>query len=77
MDLGSPLILKSLYHSWGKEMSDKDGWSALFWNNHDQPRALNRFVDIQNFRKEGATMLAASIHLSVGHLISIWARKSG
>lgn len=58
--------LKSLYHSWGKEMSDKDGWSVLFWNNHDQPRALNRFVDIQNFRKEGATMLAASIHLSRG-----------
>lgn len=58
--------LKSLYHSWGKEMSDKDGWSSLFWNNHDQPRALNRFVDIQNFRKEGATMLAASIHLSRG-----------
>ncbi|HGK3161464.1 TPA: alpha,alpha-phosphotrehalase [Streptococcus pneumoniae] len=58
--------LKSLYHSWCKEMSDKDGWSALFWNNHDQPRALNRFVDIQNFRKEGATMLAASIHLSRG-----------
>ncbi|CNU66291.1 alpha,alpha-phosphotrehalase [Streptococcus pneumoniae] len=58
--------LKSLYHSWGKEMSDKDGWSALFWNNHDQPRALNRFVDIQTFRKEGATMLAASIHLSRG-----------
>ena len=58
--------LKSLYHSWGKEMSDKGGWSALFWNNHDQPRALNRFVDIQNFRNEGATMLAASIHLSRG-----------
>ncbi|WP_100104187.1 alpha,alpha-phosphotrehalase [Streptococcus pseudopneumoniae] len=58
--------LKSLYHSWGKEMSDKEGWSALFWNNHDQPRALNRFVDIENFRKEGATMLAASIHLSRG-----------
>ena len=58
--------LKSLYHSWGKEMSDKDGWSALFWNNHDQPRALNRFVDIQSFLKEGATMLAASIHLSRG-----------
>ena len=58
--------LKSLYHSWGKEMSDKNGWSALFWNNHDQPRALNRFVAIQHFRKEGATMLAASIHLSRG-----------
>ena len=58
--------LKSLYHSWGKEMSNKGGWSALFWNNHDQPRALNRFVDVENFRNEGATMLAASIHLSRG-----------
>lgn len=58
--------LKRLYHSWGKEMSEQGGWSALFWNNHDQPRALNRFVDIQNFRNEGATMLAASIHLSRG-----------
>ena len=58
--------LKHLYHTWGKEMSDRGGWSALFWNNHDQPRALNRFVDIKNFRNEGATMLAASIHLSRG-----------
>ena len=33
--------LKRLYHTWGKEMSDRGGWSALFWNNHDQPRALN------------------------------------
>lgn len=58
--------LKRLFHTWGKEMSDHDGWSALFWNNHDQPRALNRFVDVQYFRNEGATMLAASIHLSRG-----------
>lgn len=58
--------LKRLFHTWSKEMSDHDGWSALFWNNHDQPRALNRFVDVQHFRNEGATMLAASIHLSRG-----------
>lgn len=58
--------LKRLFHTWSKEMSDHNGWSALFWNNHDQPRALNRFVDVKNFRNEGATMLAASIHLSRG-----------
>ena len=34
--------LKRLYHTWCKEMSERGGWSALFWNNHDQPRALNR-----------------------------------
>lgn len=58
--------LKTLFHTWGEEMSEGGGWSALFWNNHDQPRALNRFVDVEYFRNEGATMLAASIHLSRG-----------
>ena len=58
--------LKRLFHTWGEEMSVGNGWNALFYNNHDQPRALNRFVDIENFRNKGATMLAASIHLSRG-----------
>lgn len=58
--------LKTLFHTWNEEMSKANGWRALFLNNHDQPRALNRFVDVKHFRNEGATMLAASIHLSRG-----------
>lgn len=58
--------LKDLFHTWGEGMSQGNGWNALFWNNHDQPRALNRFIDVKNFRNEGATMLAAAIHLSRG-----------
>ncbi|WP_161979066.1 alpha,alpha-phosphotrehalase [Streptococcus sp. S784/96/1] len=58
--------LRSLFHTWGEGMSQGNGWNALFYNNHDQPRALNRFVNVKNFREEGATMLAASIHLSRG-----------
>lgn len=58
--------LKSLFHSWGEGMSQSNGWNALFWNNHDQPRAINRFVDYKKFRVEGSEMLAASIHLSRG-----------
>ncbi|HEN9895782.1 alpha,alpha-phosphotrehalase [Streptococcus agalactiae] len=58
--------LRDLFHSWGEGMSEGNGWNALFYNNHDQPRALNRFVDVKHFRNEGATMLAASIHLSRG-----------
>ncbi|MFU2206480.1 alpha,alpha-phosphotrehalase [Streptococcus pluranimalium] len=58
--------LRTLFHTWGEGMSRGNGWNALFYNNHDQPRALNRFVDIKHFRNEGATMLAASIHLSRG-----------
>lgn len=58
--------LKTLLHHWGEKMCEGEGWSALFWNNHDQPRALNRFVDVDSYRVQGATMLAASIHLSRG-----------
>ena len=58
--------LKHLFHTWGEEMSDANGWNALFWNNHDQPRALNRFVEIKEFRETGAKMLGAAIHLSRG-----------
>ncbi|WP_373751660.1 alpha,alpha-phosphotrehalase [Weissella soli] len=58
--------LRQLFHDWGEQMSQAGGWNALFWNNHDQPRALNRFIDVQHFRVKGATMLATSIHLSRG-----------
>jgi trehalose-6-phosphate hydrolase len=58
--------LKNLLHEWGEKMDQGGGWNANFWNNHDQPRALNRFVDVKNFRIKGATMLAAAIHLSRG-----------
>ena len=58
--------LKELFHSWGVQMQDGGGWNALFWNNHDQPRALNRFGDVERYRVESATMLAAAIHLSRG-----------
>ncbi|MGX7173985.1 alpha,alpha-phosphotrehalase [Enterococcus ratti] len=57
---------KSLFHTWGEEMSKGNGWNALFLNNHDQPRALNRFVDNSNYRKQGAKMLATMIHLNRG-----------
>ena len=58
--------LKRLFHTWGEEMSAGNGWNALFLNNHDQPRALNRFVSIDTYRKQGAEMLATMIHLNRG-----------
>ena len=47
-------------------MSAGNGWNALFLNNHDQPRALNRFVAVDSYRKQGAEMLATMIHLNRG-----------
>lgn len=58
--------LTQILHEWGEGMSEHDGWNALFWNNHDQPRALNRFVDWQTYRVAGAQVLAAMIHLNRG-----------
>ncbi len=58
--------LKGLLHGWAVGVQDGDGWNALFFNNHDQPRALNRFGDVKNFRIESATMLASTVHLSRG-----------
>lgn len=58
--------LKRLLMDWALRMQAGNGWNALFWNNHDQPRAIDRFGDPGRFRVESATMLATAIHLLRG-----------
>ena len=58
--------LKSLLSTWQTEMDKGNGWNALFWNNHDQPWALNRFGDPVNYREKSAEMLASALHLLRG-----------
>lgn len=58
--------LKRLLNDWSLGLQDGGGWNALFWNNHDQPRAIDRFGDADRFRYESATMLATAIHLMRG-----------
>lgn len=58
--------LKQLLDSWAGGMAAGGGWQALFWNNHDQPRALNRFGDAGRYRVKSAEMLATVIHLLRG-----------
>ena len=42
-------------------------WNSLFWNNHDQPRAVSRFGnDRPEWREISAKMLAACLHLMKG-----------
>lgn len=54
--------LKEIFHSWQKSMAKGNGWSAVFWCNHDQPRAVSRFGDDKHYRMESAKMLALVIH---------------
>lgn len=56
------LALKDLFIEWQTKMDEGNGWQALFWNNHDQPRSLNRFGDPVHYHIESATMLATAIH---------------
>jgi trehalose-6-phosphate hydrolase len=64
--LDFPLLKKTL-HTWQTVMEEKGGWDALFWNNHDQPRALTRFASSKAaYRYHSATMLAAVIHFMRG-----------
>ena len=58
--------LKRILNEWQAGIDRGNGWQALFWNNHDQPWALNRFGDPVNYREESAEMLATAIHLLRG-----------
>jgi trehalose-6-phosphate hydrolase len=60
-------LLKETLHTWQTSMEENGGWDALFWNNHDQPRALTRFASSNPaYHYHSATMLAAVIHFMRG-----------
>nr|WP_245648296.1 alpha,alpha-phosphotrehalase [Paenibacillus borealis] len=54
--------LKRLFSEWQTGMQQGGGWNALFFNNHDQPRALSRFTDDDVYREESAKLLATTLH---------------
>ncbi len=58
--------LKQIINDWAVGMAAGGGWQALFWNNHDQPRAVNRFGDAVHYREKSAEMLATVNHLLRG-----------
>ncbi|GAA0077722.1 alpha,alpha-phosphotrehalase [Clostridium sp. CTA-5] len=58
--------LKQLFYDWQNGMINGNGWNALFWCNHDQPRVNSRFGDVKKYHKESSTMLATAIHLMNG-----------
>lgn len=58
--------LKHLFNKWEVGLQEHNGWNALFWNCHDQPRSISRFGNDTKYHKESAKMLAAAIHLQRG-----------
>lgn len=60
------LQLKKIISDWQLQIQAGNGWNALFWSNHDQPRALSRFGDDKNYPYQSATMLATALHCMRG-----------
>ncbi len=58
--------LKELFETWQTGMEKGNGWNALFWCNHDQPRIVSRMGDEKEYWEESAKMLATCIHLLRG-----------
>ena len=53
--------LKAVFDRWQSGLAD-EGWNALYFSNHDQPRTVSRFGDDGEFRRESATLLATLLH---------------
>lgn len=58
--------LKEIFSKWQNGIIDGNGWNAVFWCNHDQPRINSRFGDIEKYHRESSTMLATSVHMMSG-----------
>lgn len=58
--------LKRLLETWQIGMQRENGWNALFWCNHDQPRIVSRLGSEGQYHRESAKMLAACIQLMRG-----------
>ena len=54
--------LKSILFGWQTGMAENNAWNAVFWTNHDQPRPVSRYGNVENYWKESAKMLATLIH---------------
>ena len=58
--------LKKILSKWQNELSGK-AWNSLYWDNHDQPRAVSRFGnDAPQWRVLSAKMLATCLHMMQG-----------
>lgn len=58
--------LKKILSTWQIGMNEGNGWNALFWCNHDQPRVVSRYGNDGNYHNESAKMLATTIHMMQG-----------
>ena len=58
--------LKQILNDWQVGMEKSNGWNALFWCNHDQPRIVSRFGDDEKYHSESAKMLATTLHMLRG-----------
>ena len=58
--------IREILDKWETEL-EGHAWNSLYWDNHDQPRAVSRFGnDCEEWRVLSAKMLATNLHLMKG-----------
>ena len=58
--------VRGILNKWQTELEGK-AWGSLYWDNHDQPRAVSRFGnDSKEWREISAKMLATVLHMQKG-----------
>ena len=58
--------LRAVLNKWQTGL-EGTGWNSLYWDNHDQPRAVSRFGnDSPLYREVSAKMLAICLHMMKG-----------
>lgn len=58
--------VRGILNKWQTELEGK-AWGSLYWDNHDQPRAVSRFGnDSKEWRELSAKMLATVLHMQKG-----------
>ena len=58
--------VRAVMNKWQNDLEGK-AWNSLYWDNHDQPRAVSRFGDDSPmYREVSAKMIATCLHMLKG-----------
>jgi oligo-1,6-glucosidase len=70
--------LRKVVSRWQRVMYDKDGWNAIFCENHDQPRSVSRYTDDSDrYRIFGSKLMCLMMTTLAGTLYVFQGQELG
>ncbi|MFW5913495.1 MAG: alpha-glucosidase [Bacillota bacterium] len=71
------VAIKESFHKWYEALKGQ-GWNAIYWHNHDQPRIVSHYGDdSEAYWKRSAKMLAFTLYLLPGTPIVYYGEEIG